>query len=156
MRPTHIVVHCSASTWGTAIDIDQWHKARGWKGIGYHAVILNGMSKSQWHDPFFDGAISPGRPLDEDADLEPQEIGAHAQGWNNHTVAVCLIGTGKYTAKQFDSLFRIIESWMIRFEVPIDHVIGHSEIPGVAKACPVLNMDNLRDVLTKRAALMTP
>lgn len=37
-----IVIYRSATPEGdqyTAADIDRWHRARGWSGIGYHAVI---------------------------------------------------------------------------------------------------------------------
>ena len=37
-----IIVHCTATPPGmkvTVDDIDCWHKARGWKGIGYHYVV---------------------------------------------------------------------------------------------------------------------
>ena len=41
-----IIIHCSATKEGnnvTASTIDQWHKDRGWRGIGYHYVVmLNG------------------------------------------------------------------------------------------------------------------
>ena len=44
---TEIIVHCSATREGQDIDaatIDEWHKARGWSGIGYHYVIkLDGL-----------------------------------------------------------------------------------------------------------------
>ena len=39
-----IIVHCAATREGDdSIDadtIDKWHKARGWRGIGYHFVVL--------------------------------------------------------------------------------------------------------------------
>ena len=37
-----IILHCSATKEGrdfTVADIDRWHKARGWRCIGYHFVI---------------------------------------------------------------------------------------------------------------------
>ena len=42
MTPDRITIHCSDSEWGNADVIDEWHKKRGWDGIGYHYVILNG------------------------------------------------------------------------------------------------------------------
>ena len=41
MRDT-IIIHCSATRAGqdfTAADIDRWHRARGFRSIGYHFVI---------------------------------------------------------------------------------------------------------------------
>ena len=50
MRDT-IIIHCSATRAGqdfTAADIDRWHRARGFRSIGYHFVIR------------LDGTIEPG------------------------------------------------------------------------------------------------
>lgn len=87
MTPRAIVVHVSASRWGDAKAIDSWHKQRGWSGIGYHAVILNGFrAYGSEYDLVFDGKIEPGRP-------ETQQ-GAHclAKGMNTVALGVCLIG----------------------------------------------------------------
>ena len=40
---TLIIIHCSAVRpyqTSNAAQIDSWHRARGWNGIGYHYVIL--------------------------------------------------------------------------------------------------------------------
>lgn len=53
MRDT-IIIHCSATRAGqdfTAADIDRWHRARGFRSIGYHFVIR------------LDGTIEPGRDV---------------------------------------------------------------------------------------------
>ncbi len=71
----HIVLHCTATVEGVNInakDIDAWHKKRGWKGIGYHYVIL------------LDGTIEVGRP--------EKEIGAHVKGHNKHSIGVATVG----------------------------------------------------------------
>lgn len=51
---TLFIIHCSATPEGkdyTVQDIDRWHKARGWKGIGYRSPALNkavgGVTDSQ-------------------------------------------------------------------------------------------------------------
>ena len=49
-----IIIHCSATSCGkdfTAIDIDRWHRQRGFDGIGYHYVIR------------LNGTIENGRPI---------------------------------------------------------------------------------------------
>jgi hypothetical protein len=43
----YIFNHHSASDWGDAAEIDKWHKEKGWKGIGYHYVVLNGYISYQ-------------------------------------------------------------------------------------------------------------
>lgn len=80
---THIV-HCSDSTFGDAAEIDRWHKARGWRGIGYHFVILP------------NGTLEMGRPLNE--------IGAHVRGHNQNSIGTCLIGKTEFTPAQFTAL----------------------------------------------------
>ena len=72
---TLIIIHCSAvkpDQTSSAREIDQWHKARGWKGIGYHYVIRR------------DGSVEPGRP--------EETVGAHCQGHNSHSIGVCYEG----------------------------------------------------------------
>jgi hypothetical protein len=152
VKPTHIIVHCTASTWGTVLDVDKWHRARGWSGCGYHALILNGYvtaedARLDRRDPLLDGQIQAGRSLDMDAELEPQEVGAHAAGWNSRSVAVCLVGEGQYSPSQVAALLRTLRAWMIKYRIPAANVLGHNEIPGVAKACPVLDMQAIRDRL---------
>ena len=55
-QPRHIdriIIHCSAvapDQTSSARQIDEWHRAKGWKMIGYHYVIRR------------DGSIEKGRP----------------------------------------------------------------------------------------------
>ena len=70
-----IVIHCSATRVSlpvTVRDIDSWHRARGFKKIGYHYVI------------YMDGSVNPGRPV--------EEVGAHAEGHNATSVGICYVG----------------------------------------------------------------
>ena len=72
---TEIIIHCSATKEGMdfrAKDIDAWHKAKGWAGIGYHFVID------------LDGTIEQGRPINQ--------VGAHCYGHNKNSIGVCYIG----------------------------------------------------------------
>lgn len=72
---TLLIIHCSATPEGkdcTVQDIDRWHKARGWKGIGYHYVIYR------------DGSIHKGRP--------EEQVGAHCVNHNRHSIGICYIG----------------------------------------------------------------
>ena len=70
-----IIIHCSATHEGQefhAADIDRWHKAKGWNGIGYNYVIT------------LDGKVEKGRP--EGA------VGAHTPGHNRDSIGICYIG----------------------------------------------------------------
>jgi hypothetical protein len=81
-----IVIHQSDSGFGTASLIDEWHRARGWSGIGYHRVILNGWVTHTEFRPECDGMIQAGRAL--------ECVGAHVRGHNATSIGICLIGAG--------------------------------------------------------------
>lgn len=119
-----IIIHCSATPEGrdnTIEDIDRWHKARGWKGVGYHYVI------------HLDGSIHPGR--DED------EVGAHCSGENSKSIGICYIGglardcsTPKdtRTEAQKRSLLELLKELKERY--PNATIHGHKEFAD--KDCP--------------------
>lgn len=72
---TEIIVHCTATPYGreTSVEeIDAWHRARGFKSIGYHFVI--GL----------DGRVMTGRNI--------KEPGAHCKGHNAHSIGICYVG----------------------------------------------------------------
>ena len=85
-----IIVHCSATQENRDLDaaeINRWHLKRGWKGIGYHYVVL------------LDGTIEYGRNI--------YEQGAHVKNHNKGSIGICYIGgveeergkNGKWIAK---------------------------------------------------------
>lgn len=92
-----VIIHCSDSPFGDAATIDRWHKERGWKMIGYHYVILNGVRKSaSKYIEIDDGKIEEGRPLGMK--------GAHTYG-HNDSIGICLIGnSNSFTVKQLMTL----------------------------------------------------
>lgn len=119
-----IIIHCSATPDGkdyTVNDIDRWHRAKGWNGIGYHFVI------------YCDGSIHVGRPL--------AAVGAHCQGHNAISIGICYIGgmtadnkvpKDTRTTQQRDSLRALIEQ--LQEEFPHATIHGHNEFAN--KACP--------------------
>lgn len=121
---TEIIIHCSATPEGKdfrASDIDKWHKANGWKGIGYHYVVC------------LDGTIEHGRA--------EEEIGAHASGHNQQSIGVCYIGglakdgkTSKDTRTDEQKL--ALQSLVTRLKgkYPQADVFGHNEV--AHKDCP--------------------
>lgn len=118
-----------------AREIDHWHRARGFREIGYHFVIRR------------DGEVETGRPLGE--------IGAHARGHNHRSVGVCLVGgrgagggaEANFTAAQYDALWRLLGALAPRF--PDAEVLGHADLPKVRKACPCFDV---RDWMESRAS----
>lgn len=119
-----IIIHCSATPEGrdfTITDIRRWHKARGWKDVGYHFVI------------HLDGQVFLGRSL--------SEIGAHCAGHNQHSIGICYIGglaadgrTPKdtRTEAQKSALSSLIRKLLTQF--PTAEVYGHRDF--AQKACP--------------------
>ena len=139
---TKVIVHCSASSFGNAALIDSWHRSRGFSCIGYHYVILNG-----WHTPLkyhyaFDGHLETGRPLDDDGDLEPDEVGAHTLG-HNASIGICLIGnSGQFTNQQYDSLVHLIKELKTQFN-GVD-VYQHSDFELNKPFCAGLSREFMR------------
>ena len=144
MRIKRIVIHCSDSKFGDVRLFRKWHLQRGWRDIGYHLVILNGNRTLKEFNERDDGLIEAGRPMNLDDDISPDEIGAHAYGFNRSSVGICLVGTDKFTPRQLESLFHAIHFW--KRISPEAEVVGHYELDD-GKTCPNLNMDLVRAVL---------
>ncbi len=122
-----IVIHCSATEQGREVsveDIRRWHKARGWRTIGYHYVIS------------LEGKIERGRPI--------KEQGAHVKGHNKDSIGVCYIGglinrkpSDTRTVPQIHALRGLIEGLKMAFE--IDEVVGHRDLSN-KKECPCFDV----------------
>ena len=70
-----IIIHCTATRASqdcTVQLIDQWHRQRGFNGIGYHYVIYR------------DGSVHEGRPL--------SKVGAHCTGQNSDSIGIAYCG----------------------------------------------------------------
>lgn len=128
-RISKIIVHCSATPPSHDIgreEIDEWHRARGFDGIGYHNIGRR------------NGAVEFGR--------SPDVPGAHVRGHNADSIGICLVGgvdedgnpQVNFTEEQYTALRGIIafykESW------PDAELIGHGDIPGTSKACPCFDV----------------
>lgn len=121
-----IVVHCSATPADSDIgrkEIRRKHMRQGSHDIGYHYVIRR------------DGTIEKGLP-----DTEP---GFHADGYNLHSLAICMVGGRKgksnrtennFTETQFISLRKILR--VLREDNFNSEVVGHCDLPGVRHMCP--------------------
>ncbi len=140
-----IIIHCSATKEDkdyTVADIDRWHRARGFRKIGYHFVIYR------------NGDIHVGRSL--------SEIGAHCKGHNAISIGICYIGglasdnrTPKdtRTTEQKVALLSLIK--FLKGKFPNAAVIGHRDTSpdtnsnGIIepsewlKACPLTQKRNM-------------
>lgn len=134
---TLLIIHCSAVAphqTSSAAEIDRWHKAQGWQGIGYHYVIRR------------DGTIETGRP--------ETDVGAHCKTHNQHSIGICYEGglkaehytdatTGQTairyvaadtrTERQKDALRTLLVE--LRQKYPQAFIVGHHDL-NKGKACP--------------------
>lgn len=144
-----IVLHCSDSKWGSAVEIDRWHRKRGWRKIGYMGVITNGYimrytSDAYWR--FSDGAFEWGRPLDQDNEIESGEVEAHAFGINKESVGICLIGQHDFSVSQLLEARKLINHLRNKWGLSCQDVVGHYEVDS-KKTCPNIDMDTFRRFL---------
>lgn len=119
-----IIVHCTATPEGrevTVAEIDRWHRARGFEGIGYHYVV------------YLDGSVCRGRA--------EERVGAHCRGQNARSIGVCYVGglatdghtpADTRTPRQREALRRLIGELKRRFR----GATVHSHYEFAAKACP--------------------
>ena len=123
-RISEIIVHCTATKRGVSFgrdDVDRWHRARGFRSIGYHYLVL------------LDGEVVAGRP--------EAEVGAHCLGHNAASIGVCYVGglekDGKTPADtrtegQKQALRCLLA--MLKRKYPGAKIHGHRDF--AAKACP--------------------
>jgi len=121
---TMIVLHCDGlrpNQHNSVKKIDDYHKSKGWKGIGYHFWVNR------------QGEVFTGRRL--------EEVGAHVVGHNSHSIGICYEGglnaAGKEvdtrTPKQIRALRKKLEELHRLF--PNALIVGHHDLnPG--KKCP--------------------
>ncbi len=132
-----IIIHCAATGPSHDVDIkdiDRWHRAQGWRMVGYHFFIKR------------DGTLQTGRPL--------MDGGAHAQGYNERSVGVCMAGgvaedgstpENNFTPEQWNSLHNIVTELQQQF--PQAKVIGHRDV--AKKNCPCFDVSGWRSEHSK-------
>lgn len=131
-----IIIHCSDSRYGSAVDIDRGHRRRGWICIGYHFVIRYSEID------IFDGGIELGRSI--------KSRGAHVKCHNADSIGICLIGkpspdTGKcnFSQSQLLSARKLCLYLMEKHNISVDNIFGHYELDS-NKTCPAMDMDLFR------------
>ena len=126
-----IVIHCSATRPDqdfTMEKLEASHRAQGWKGCGYHYYIRR------------DGTVYNCRPL--------SQVGAHAKGFNAHSVGICYEGgldirgqpADTRTPEQKEAMHRLVAK--LKWAFPLCSVLGHRDLFGVRKACPSFNVQD--------------
>lgn len=129
-----IIIHHTASPETTTpAQVESWHKARGFRTIGYHRLLYRG-SDGHWQ-------VHQGR-----ADAE---VGAHDAGENGTSIGICV--AGDYTQRPLDSavewlLASIVAGYCRRYQVPVARVRGHGEDEpaDTPTRCPGYDCDRVR------------
>lgn len=125
-----IVIHHSGSPGGDLPSLERRHIQDGLTGLGYHFVIGNGQGLD-------DGQVAVGYRWDR------QLAGAHvaqttlrsAAFYNEHAVAICLIGNGErrpFTERQIHELIALVRQLQATLGIPAADVHLHSTLSGVA------------------------
>lgn len=118
-----LIWHCTATPEGREVSVKEitaWHKARGWKTIGYHYVV------------HLDGTVENGRDV--------SEVGAHVEGHNTGTIGAVYVGgtdakgvaKDTRTAAQKEAMLHLSKELTGKYK--LKKITGHREY--AAKACP--------------------
>ena len=133
-----IVVHCSATRSNRDYPVQQLYhdhvEVNHWRYIGYHFYIRRS------------GRVEETRPL--------AIAGAHAKGYNAHSIGICYEGgldehgrtADTRTPDQKQAMARLIVQLHQQFPA-ISQVLGHRDLPGVHKACPCFEARELQGLL---------
>ena len=119
-----IVIHCSATREDrryTLMQLIRDHRDR-FGFTGYHYYITR------------DGTITQTR--------HEQLVGAHARGYNQHSLGICYEGgldangqpKDTRTPRQKHALLQLLKR--LKKEHPQAQILGHRDLPDVKKACP--------------------
>lgn len=126
---TLLIIHTSAvrpNQTSSSAQIDQWHRQRGWKMIGYHYVVRR------------DGCIERGRP--------EEMIGAHCTNHNKHSIGICYEGgldingnpADTRTPAQKASLLLLLRQLLTRYP---NAIIASHHTFNPQKSCPCFNAE---------------
>ena len=119
-----IVIHCSATRCNRPFPVTaliRCHADR-FGFTGYHYYITR------------DGTVYQTRHL--------QLVGAHAKGYNQHSIGVCYEGGLDEHGKPADTRTQTQKKALLTLlrQLKADHpqatILGHRDLPNVAKACP--------------------
>jgi len=129
-RPWKVVaIHHSASAQGGAARFDEWHRAKGWDGVGYDFVVGNGTD-------------TPDGSIEVTFRWREQRDGAHVKGWNDLAIGICLVGDFEQadpTPKQLEAAAVLVRHLRRRFAIPRERVVGHGSL-GLT-LCPGARLD---------------
>ncbi len=118
-----IVIDHTGTPYATAETLDEAHRARGLRGLGYHFVIGNGNGLG-------DGELHVG------SRWLTQASGAHTGGedgewYNRHAIGICLVGDGErrgFTDAQMARLTELVSLLRRELDIPLGDVVLHRDV----------------------------
>ena len=125
-----IVIHCSATRCDRSFSLEDLiacHDAR-FGFTGYHWYITkDGTTYQTRHE---------------------QLVGAHAKGYNQHSIGICYEGgltpdgepADTRTPQQKSALKHLLKD--LRKRYPEARILGHRDLPNVSKACPCFDAES--------------
>lgn len=125
VKRTHtdtLILHHAEAIHATVEEINRWHVARGWSGIGYHYYVRK------------DGSVYQGRPEDV--------VGAHAgssSGYNSRSIGICFEGNYMVETMQERQLaagLALVRQVEARYGNRLN-IIGHRDV--TSTDCPGKN-----------------
>jgi len=134
-----LIIHHSASAQTTTmLDVDRWHRQRGFSGIGYHFFMQIRGGR---------GYLKAARP----ATL----AGAHTIGWNSKALGLCIAGnyeTDIMSKAIYQDVLAAAAHICKKYGIPANKVFGHRD--KAATACPGKNfpLDKLKKDLESKLA----
>lgn len=142
-NPTQITIHHTVtSEYATPLDINRMHKARGFSGIGYHALVYRAKGG--------DVIIGDGR--------DDENTGAHTKGANSKTLGVAVAGdfqNAEPDGEQYGVLVGQCLAWCLKYSISPNDIYGHRDAPGgkTATVCPgLIDVEHVRRMV--RAAFL--
>ncbi|MDM8006400.1 MAG: peptidoglycan recognition family protein [Phycisphaerae bacterium] len=143
-----IVIHHSATPYGSMREIDRAHRNNGWDSCGYHFVIGNG---SRTPAGFIEPTPRWRRQIEgAHTRLSPKmarQSGVQPTYYNEHGIGVVLVGNFdevRPSAAQMAAAAELTKFLMKLCRIPEDRVIGHRDVD--ATDCPgrLFWMDDLK------------
>lgn len=117
-----------------AAEIDQWHRQRGFKCIGYHYVVRRS------------GTVETGRP--------EEMVGAHCEGENYNSLGVVWVGKTTPAPVQYAALAKLLARILSEHALTLENVHPHSQYSKIGKTCPNLTMPPLLERVKEALASM--
>jgi len=140
-EPEYIILHHSLTKDSETVSwsaIREYHMDRkGWRNIGYHYGIELVKKTPEIFIGRFEG-----------------DSGAHTRNYNKKSIGICLVGNydlEQPSYEKWDLLLRLTKNIAFRYEIPIEHILGHRQIANY-KSCPgkLFDLDKFRDNLSQQ------